>query len=284
MKRVLITGKNGSLSTAVAEYLRTKTEYPVEQISLRGNTWKNTDFSDVYSIVHIAGVTPQNAKSTEDYYTINAELTKQLAEKCKQDGVRQFVYISSMAVYGIEQSMDVAKGTVSEVTALNPTSDYGKSKLMAEEYITPIQNGSFQVAIIRVPSIYGKGKTEYIDQYKYLADKLPVIPRAFEDRYKSAICVDNLCELICLIIQEHATGIICPDDGQISAVDFCSAIYPNKKKSRFLGKMIELFLKNNARILDYYGAVYYSSDLTNRFEGKYRIHNLQEAIKLSYEG
>lgn len=168
MKRILVTGKNGSISTAVADYLRDKNEYVVEQVSVRGESWKNRDFAGVDSIVHIAGVTPQNAKSTEDYYQINAELTKALAEKSKADGVKQFVYISSMAVYGIEQSMDTAKGTVTKDTEPNPTTVYGKSKLMAEKYITPIEDDYFRVAIIRVPSIFGKGKMEYIDQYKYL--------------------------------------------------------------------------------------------------------------------
>ena len=284
MKKVLVTGKNGSLSTAVANHLRTKNEYDVEQISLRGNAWKNSDYSDAEYVVHIAGVTPQNAKSPEDFFQINSELTKDLAEKCKADGVRQFVYISSMAVYGVVQSMDIAKGTVTKDTQPNPVTDYGKSKLLAEEYITPLESNDFRVAIIRVPSIYGKGKTEYIDQYKYLAEKLPVIPRAFEDHYKSAICVDNLCELIFLIVKEQAHGIICPDDGQISAVDFCSAIYPNIKKSRFVGKMMELILKNNARILDYYGTVCYSQEFFSVFDGRYRILDLKEAITKAYEG
>ena len=283
MKRILVTGKNGSLSTATADYLRNKNEYIVEQVSVRGEVWKAQDFSGVDSVVHIAGVTPQNAKSTEDYYLINADLTKALAEKCKADGVRQFVYISSMAVYGIEQSMDIEKGTVTKDTKPAPTTDYGKSKLMAEEYITSLESDDFRVAIIRVPSIYGKGKTEYIDQYKYLAEKLPMIPRAFEDRYKSAICVDNLCELIHLIVASQSSGVFCPDDCQNSAVDFCSAIYTNKKKSRLLGKMIELFLKNNARILDYYGAVCYDKTLANAFDGNYRVLDLEKAIKKAYE-
>ena len=282
MKRVLVTGKNGSLSTAVADHLRAKKEYDVEQISFRGDAWRQSDFSDVESVIHIAGVTPQNAKSADDYYQINSELTKVLAEKCKADGVKQFVYISSMAVYGVEQSMDIKKGTVTKDTEPNPSTDYGKSKFLAEEYITPLCSNDFRVAIIRVPSIYGKGKTEYIDQYKYLAEKLPVIPRAFEDHYKSAICVDNLCELIYMIVKEQSHGIICPDDGQISAVDFCSAIYPNKKKSKLLGTLIELFLKNNARILDYYGAVCYSKELSNAFDGEYRKIGYQKSIRDIY--
>ena len=283
MKKVLVTGKRGNLSAAVADHMRAKNEYEVEQISLRGDEWRRVDFSGIESVVHIAGVTPQNAKSADDYYQINSELTKALAEKCKQDGVRQFIYISSMAVYGVEQSMDIGAGTVTKDTKPAPATDYGKSKLLAEEYITPLESSDYHVAIIRVPSIYGKGKTEYIDQYKYLAEKLPVIPRAFEDHYKSAICVDNLCELIYIVIKEQSHGVFCPDDGCISAVDFCAAVYPNKKKSRLLGLLMEVLLKRNARILDYYGAVCYSKEWSGVFDGRYRIMKLDESVRQAYE-
>lgn len=283
MNNILVTGKNGGLSVAVAEYLRNKNSCSVEQISLRGDAWKSEDLSSYDVVIHIAGVTPQNAKTTEDYYKINTDLTKELAVKCRHEGVSQFIYISSMAVYGIGQSMDIKKGTITVESLPTPDSDYGKSKLQAEKELKALASDTFTVAVIRVPSIYGKGKTEYIDQYKYLAEKLPVIPRAFEDHYKSAICIDNLCELIYLAVQERYAGTICPDDGQISAVDFCSAVYPNKKKSRFLGKLIELFLKNNARIIDYYGAICYSKELTDIFEGRYRITDYKKAVKQSYE-
>ena len=104
-----------------------------------------------------------------------------------------------------------------------------------------LESDEFKIAIIRVPSIYGKGKTEYLDQYKYLADKLPVMPYAFSNHYKSAIYVDNLCELVYLTIKDDYAGLICPDDGAFSAVDYCSAIYPSKKKSKLLGLAISTF-------------------------------------------
>ena len=179
--------------------------------------------------------------------------------------------------------MNIEKGTVTKDTQPAPTTDYGKSKLKAEEYLTSLESNAFHIVIIRVPSIFGEGKTEYIDQYKYLAEKLPVIPRAFEDHYKSAICVDNLCELIHLIIRSDYLGVVCPDDGQISAYAFCSATYPNKKRSKLIGKVLKLFLKNNARILDYYGAVCYDKELTDVFSGQYRVLSLEKAIRKAYE-
>ena len=56
-----------------------------------------------------------------------------------------------MSVYGIEN------GVIDKDSPLKPKSNYGKSKLQAEELIKPLEDDSFKVAIIRPPMIYGKG-------------------------------------------------------------------------------------------------------------------------------
>ena len=281
MKKIIVTGAKGKLSCKVADWLKSKSEYSVEQLSLRGD-WQSYDFTDAYSIVHIAGVTPQNAKNEEDYGKINYELTKDLAKKVKSQGVKQFIFISSMAVYGIEQNITAGKGFIDSNTLCHPKSAYGISKLKAETCLSGLRDKSFSVCIIRVPSIYDKDKTEYIDQYKYLADKYPFIPKCFVSNYKSFIHTDNLCELIHFATHSEYDGIICPDDGLFSAFDICSAIYPNKPKLRLAGKLIELFMKTNPRIIDYYGAIFYCKEISNIFDGKYRVTNSLNAIKEIY--
>lgn len=281
MKKVLITGTKG-LSKSVYDYLR-EHDFSAECMSVRGDNWRDISFLDYDALIHIAGVVPVEGISIEDYYVINTDKTKEIAEKAKAEGVGYFVYLSSMAVYGTEQSMDVSKGTVDIDTPCNPTSDYGKSKLMAEEKLQGLEDDTFRVVIIRTPSIYGKNKTEYLDQFKYLSNKLPVIPKCFVNLKKSAIYEDNLCELIRLLLENNKQGIVCPDDGTCSTVDFCTAIYPTKKMSRIAGICIELFLKNNDRIKDYYGAVCYSQELSKVFDGKYRVKSVAEGVKESYE-
>ena len=282
MCKIVVTGANGKLSCKAADRLRSKGTYSIEQLSLRGN-WQDYDLTGTYGIVHISGVTPQNAKSESDYKKINSLLTGMLAKKAKLQGVKYFVFISSMAVYGIEQSIRAADGCIYETTKPQPKTEYGKSKLNAEEYLKSLEDADFKVCIIRVPSIYDGEKTEYIDQYKYLADKYPFIPACFKKNYKSFIHSDNLCELIHLAISSNYSGVICPDDGKLSAFDICAAIYPNKLKLRSAGILIALFMKKNPRIVDYYGAVYYSDELTDVFGGKYRVTDPVNAIKELYE-
>lgn len=277
MKKVLVTGKNGDLSRAVSAWLISR-GFIAENCSLRGDAWKREDFSSYDSVVHIAGRVPKEGVKTEDFYKINTDLTREFAQKVKADGVKHFIYISSMAVYGKEPSIDKKLGIVTIDTPCEPTSDYGKSKLLAEKALQEIEDDNFTVARIRVPSIYGRGKTEYLEQYKHLNDKFKKIPVAFKDRYKSIIYIDNLCELLYFVISEKSSGVICPDDGQYSAYDICKALAPEKKRSRLIGLGFEVLLRKKVSIKNYYGAICYDKSLTNVFGGKYRKYDLQQAI------
>ena len=282
MKKILVTGKNGDLSKAIARWLISR-GYEVDNISLRNESWKEKNYTIYDSVVHVAGVVPREGITAEDFYNINSELTYDFAKKVKSDGVLQFIYISSMAVYGLEPTMDKVKGVISKDTPCNPQSDYGKSKLKAEQYLTELESDTFKVVKIRVPSIYGPGKTEYLEQYKHLNNKWGKVPKAFLSRFKSIIYIDNLSELIYLLIKNGYKGIVCPDDGEISAAEICCAISPKLKKSRFLGLLFKTLLKNNDRIRDYYGTICYHSSLTSIFDGKYRVVDLSQAVNKSYE-
>ncbi len=278
MKKILVSGKTGLLSSAISDYLRLKDGFFVEQLSLKGETWKAVTLCSYETIVHVAGITPKMAVSTEDYYKINTELTKCFAKKAKKDGVKHFIYISSMSVYGVEPNCQPKKGIVSNETPCNPVSDYGKSKLLAEKELRYLEDATFQVSVIRVPSIYGMGMTLYLEQYRNLNHKFLVLPNAFLQNYKSAIYVENLCELIYMVSCEKVGGLYCPDDGKYSAVDYCMAMDATKRKSNILGRMVEL-LSRNKRIQNYFGAVYYDETFAHVFEGKYRIYDLKNAVK-----
>ena len=281
MKKVLVTGKNGGISLAVA-HLLADNGFDVENIGVRGTEWKDISFSDVDFIVHVAGVVPKEGITADDFYIVNYKLTSALAEKAKAEGVKKFVYISSMAVYGVTPTLKKGGGVVYAQTPCAPSSDYGKSKLLAEQSLEKLEDERFKTAIIRVPSVYGKGKTEYLEQYNYSFGRLKSIPRAFTDRYKSIISVDNLCQLIYLIVKNDAEGVFCPDDGRISAFDLATAIMPKKKPSGFLGAIVKLFAFS-ARVQDYYGQVCYDRKLTEAFDGKYRKRECGSLIKEIYE-
>ena len=116
------------------------------------------------------------------------------ARKAKEDGVSQFIFMSSIIVYGNEGQ----KGIINQNTKENPADFYGRSKLMAEEGLKVLEDENFKVAVIRPPMIYGKDSKGNYPRLSKMAKKLPFFPYVANQR--SMLHIDNLCELIYLII------------------------------------------------------------------------------------
>lgn len=154
MKRILITGKNSYIGSRFQEWLaKHPDKYKVDAISLRDESWKEKDFSEYDVVYHVAGIAhrKETKENRELYYKVNRDLAYEVAKKSKQDGIKQFIFLSTMSVYGLES------GVIDEHTPLKPKSNYGKSKLQAEELIKPLEDDSFKIAILRPPMVYGKG-------------------------------------------------------------------------------------------------------------------------------
>ena len=73
-----------------------------------------------------------------------------LAQKAKQAGVRQFVQMSTIAVFG-------SASRISATTPEKPQTYYGSSKLKADKELVAMSDREFRTAIIRPPMAYGGG-------------------------------------------------------------------------------------------------------------------------------
>jgi len=108
MKKVLITGRNSYIGNRLAAWLALWPEkYQVDKVSLQTDKWQDIDWSGYDSIIHVAGIAHNSSnKSLENlYYSVNRDLTVQVASKAKKEGVRHFVYMSSMIVFGTDQAL-----------------------------------------------------------------------------------------------------------------------------------------------------------------------------------
>ena len=159
IRRILITGTNSYIGNQLADWLNKEPEsYEVTKVSVRDNKWKSIDFSLYDVIVHVAGIAHQDTKADQEglYYKINTDLTIELATKAKAEGVKQFIFMSSMIVYGASSKIGEAK-IITRETLPKPINFYGNSKLLAEKGIFPLQSEKFNVVALRPPMIYGKG-------------------------------------------------------------------------------------------------------------------------------
>lgn len=209
MKRILITGENSYIGTKFEEWLaQYPDEYEVDTISLRNEAWKEIDFSKYDVVYHVAGIAhrKETDENRELYYKINRDLAYEVARKSKDDGVKQFIFLSTMSVYGLET------GVIDENTPLKPNNAYGKSKLEAEELIKPLEDESFKVATIRPPMVYGKGCKGNYQRLSKLTVKTPIFPDI--DNKRSMIYIDNLSEFIRLLIGNCSSGLFLPQNSE----------------------------------------------------------------------
>lgn len=207
MKRILITGENSYIGGKFTEWVaQWPDQYHVDEISVRDDKWKQADFSSYDSVYHVAGIAHNSSdpKLEDLYYEVNRDLTIEVAKKVKKDGVPQFVFMSSIIVYGTKNEF------IDADTKPNPDNFYGESKLQAEEGILPLQDEDFNIAIIRPPMIYGKGSKGNYPLLSRFAQLTPIFPDY--DNQRSMLHIDNLTEFVRLIIDNEDAGVFCPQN------------------------------------------------------------------------
>lgn len=266
--KVLITGKNSYVGKNIGNFLLYK-NMEVKYVSVR-NGISEDEFTDVDVVVHCAAIVhKKEAKFAILYDKVNYELTVDIAEKAKKKGVKQFIFMSTMAVYG------KSEGEINGNTPLQPKTLYGESKLKAEKALEKIADENFKVSIIRPPMVYGRSCPGNYKKLRMLALKLPVFPLV--ENKRSFIYVENLAYFVWNTISEGKEGIFMPMDSNTESTDtmskyICSVNNKEIKFSPFLGKMVKKIPLNSLKKA--FGSLYYGNDIAEvvSFTG------LQEAI------
>lgn len=214
MKRVLITGTNGYLGASLEAFLTQYPNYRADRVSLRGSAWESLDFHPYDAIYHAAGLVHQKQTKNdpaylEKYRQVNRDLTLSLAEKAKAAGVRQFLFLSTEAVYGLTAPYG-KEIVITKDTPTAPKDNYGISKLEAEQGLRALESPDFRVVILRPPLIYGKNCTGNFRTLEKMAQTLPCFPNIQNRR--SMLYVENLNTLVKLLMDREASGLFCPQD------------------------------------------------------------------------
>src|SRR5699024_1478390 len=173
MKNILITGVNSYIGNKFEEWVsQWPDEYRVTKISLRNDFWKTMDWSEFDVILHVAGIAHNSSdpELEELYYKVNRDLTVEVAKKAKTEGVSQFIYMSSIIVFGSKVEV------IDSNTQPNPDNFYGDSKLQGELGIKDLQEEYFNVVIVRPPMVYGNGSKGNYPRLSKLATITPFFP------------------------------------------------------------------------------------------------------------
>lgn len=278
MKKVLITGKNSYLGNQF--YDACSSIFELTRISCRDDSWKNMDFSTYDSIYHVAGLahsTP-NESQRELYYQVNTQMTIDLAKKAKQEGVSQFIFMSSVIVYSSSCT------TIDETTPLEPDNFYGDSKKQAEKELLELADDQFHVVIIRAPMIYGKNSKGNYRKLSSFAQKMPIFPTLKNQR--SMLYVGNLVEFVKQSIEYNLSGIYFPQNKEyVSSYELVKEV---AKVHHHNIHFVSIFnpilkgLKNQTMINKLFGdKVIETRCSTYHFE--YQIYDFEQSIRLTEE-
>jgi nucleoside-diphosphate-sugar epimerase len=224
-----VTGSTGFVGERFLEYNRSG--YDLRELNLRKLPVSEINLEGLDAIVHFAGLAHQMTPvADEQYYRINVDLTRELAKKAKESGIRHFIYISSTKVYG-----DQVNGILDENSPCNPGDAYGKSKCKAEEIITSMASEQFIVSIVRPPVVYGPKVKGNILKLMHLSNKKIPLPFGNLNNQRSMVFIDNLIELINAIIKKKAPGVfVAGDIRPVSTELLVSSLQKNMHGRTFL--------------------------------------------------
>lgn len=278
MKRILITGKNSYVGNSFETWLKNYPgEYEVEKISLRDDSWRELDFSEYDVVLHVAGIAHRKETKENEhlYYKVNRDLAYEVAKKAKKEGVPHFIFLSSMSVYGMDT------GLIDQNTIPKPKSNYGKSKLQAEELIESLMSESFQIATLRPPMIYGKDCKGNYPRLANLALKTPIFPDIKNRR--SMVYVDNLSELIKSMIDLKSNGLYFPQNEEyVNTSKLVWQIAQVHGKNVRFTRLFNPFIKNinNTAVNKVFGELIYDQGIS-RFVKNYNVVDFVKSIHLT---
>lgn len=282
MIRTVITGKTSFIANAAVDHFaRFPDRLSARTVSVREDGWRDSGFADADAVIHCAGIAhvKRDPAMDEAYMRVNRDLAIEAARRAKADGVRHFVFLSSIIVYG-EASPAGKRKIIGPDTPPAPAGAYGQSKLEAEKGILALQDDDFTVSILRLPMVYGKGCKGNYNMLSRLARKLPVFPE-FENN-RSVLYVGNLSECLRLIVENRLGGIFYPQDERIMSTGGLVALIADVcgRKMHFL-RCLNPLVKLAGRkgiVRRAFGDMAYAPEMSV-MPFDYRIYNPETAVR-----
>lgn len=283
MKKLLITGSNGFVgSYFINKY---KDKYDIKTFSFLNDDINNLDCTGVDVVFHLSALVHQmGGASAEEYERVNVVQTLELAKKAKENSVGQFVFMSSVKVYGEETD-----GVYTEESNCNPEDEYGKSKLKAELELQKLEDKYFKVSIVRTPIVYGYGVKANIKNLVNLIKRVPVLPFGGIENRRSMVYVGNLCHLVDEVIKQKQSGIfLVSDDEAISTTKLIELIAKNLDKKIYLIKI--LLFKTLLKLLKpsfykrLYGSLEVDNTITKEKLSLVNSYSVEDGVKLMING
>jgi len=282
--KIGILGTNSYIGNSFISSVSENSDYEIKTINTFNDEWKAEPFLNFDTLLCVAGIAHVSADPSKEqlYYAINRDLPVAMAKKAKMEGVKQFIFMSSIIVYGddavLGKEMHITKDTKP-----HPSNFYGNSKLQAEELLLELATDTFKILIIRTPMVYGPQCKGNFPRLVKLAKKIVIFPQIENNR--SYIFIYNLCAFFEYAIKNQLHGIHFPQDKEYittSEIVTFSADYYGRKMilTAFFNPLLYFLAKKISLINKVFGSKYYDFELSTGID-EYVQYSKEEALLLS---
>jgi len=223
---VFVTGADGFIGSALCAQLETVGYRVLRGIQPRddaspsfGNSARAIDigpdtdwddvFKDVDAIIHLAARVHVMRETGPDplaaFRQVNTAGTERLARAAAQQGMKRFVFISTIGVHGNNTPADEP---FSELSPIVPHSPYAQSKWEAEDALRQVeQETGLEVVIVRPPLVYGPGVPgNFVRLLNWVYRGIP-LPLSAVNNQRSFVALDNLVDFLRVCVEHpDATG------------------------------------------------------------------------------
>lgn len=212
-----------------------------------------------------------------EFRKVNVDGTLNLAHQAAQEGIRRFVFISSIGVNGL---FTFNGDSFNERDLPNPHNAYAISKWEAEQGLHQIaQKTGLEVVIVRPPLIYGAGAKGNLAQMVSIVTRGVPLPFSSVNNKRSLIYVGNLVDALLLCATHPAAAgqtYLVSDDEEVSTPDLL------RKLALAIGKKPRLF-SFPADLLRLAGLLTGKSEQVSRLLGSLRIDSGKIRSELGWE-
>lgn len=241
---IYLTGSSGFVGKNLIDYLGS-------QYTINIGNRNNPIVISESIVIHLAGKAHDLKKSLmpDEYYQVNTELTKKYFDAFLASNAKIFITLSS-----VKAVADKVESELNEDYIANPLTHYGKSKLLAEQYILSSKIPEWKrVYILRPCMIHGPGNKGNLNLlYKIVSNGLPWPLGAFENQ-RSFCSIENLCFIIKELISNDniQSGVYnIADDTPISTNDLINLISLSKGKHSHIWKIPKYIIRSLSKLGD----------------------------------
>jgi len=198
-----MTGATGFIGQALLAAWQSRPGWDLRAVSLRRTPVEELE-GPVDAVLHLAGLAHRvNGAPESEYQRVNVALTLALARRARELGARQFLFISTVKVYG---EFSLHGSPLTEDSPCLPLDAYGRSKAEAEEGLRALADETFVVTILRLPLVCGPGVKGNLQRLIELVRKVPILPLGGIENRRSLLTLATLRQALERLIESRMGG------------------------------------------------------------------------------